>query len=190
MLVGRVLHCFQFPSSLLFLSRNRRYLINNYLYFADNSKETDCPWLSKNLKNRITVYSLIQNLHLPINSLDVRGNFVVCGCDNEAVYLISDSSSGWSPTRGARCVFLYWYRNEMIVSVCNNWQLAVHIAFSILKKEIVETFHCRCWIDYNEVNILWHRYLNYYLPIVLYLNFRANPYIKEIFYTGFTFPSI
>lgn len=57
---------------------------------ADESEETDCPWLSKNLKNRITVYSVIQNLHLPINSLDVRANLVVCGCDNEAIYLIND----------------------------------------------------------------------------------------------------
>lgn len=52
--------------------------------------ETGCPWMSRNVKNRINVYSLIQNLHLPINSLDVQQNSVLCGCDNEAIYLIRD----------------------------------------------------------------------------------------------------
>ncbi|XP_065203661.1 nucleoporin Nup43 [Planococcus citri] len=65
--------------------------VNESKNISDNGEETGCPWMSKNLKNRITVYSVIQNLHLPVNSLDVSGNFIVCGCDNEAVYLINES---------------------------------------------------------------------------------------------------
>ncbi|KAK7586061.1 hypothetical protein V9T40_003937 [Parthenolecanium corni] len=57
---------------------------------SDLLEDTGCPWMSRNVKNRITVYSLIQNLHLPINSLDILQNSVVCGCDNEAMYLIKD----------------------------------------------------------------------------------------------------
>lgn len=56
----------------------------------ENLEDTGCPWMSKNVKNRITVYSLIQNLYLPINSLDVQQDSVVCGCDNEAIYLIKN----------------------------------------------------------------------------------------------------
>lgn len=65
--------------------------VNETRNISDDAEETGCPWMSKNLKNRITVFSVIQNLHLPVNSLDVSSNFIVCGCDNEAMYLIHET---------------------------------------------------------------------------------------------------
>ncbi|KAG8234873.1 hypothetical protein J437_LFUL014565 [Ladona fulva] len=41
-------------------------------------------------KHRLEVFSLIPALHKPINSLDVDRDSLVCGCDNEAVYLLSN----------------------------------------------------------------------------------------------------
>ncbi|EFA03069.1 nucleoporin Nup43 [Tribolium castaneum] len=47
-------------------------------------------WLaSEAIKNKLDVFTLMPKLHKPINSLDVNRNKVLCGCDNEAVYLIN-----------------------------------------------------------------------------------------------------
>lgn len=47
-------------------------------------------FLTENIKNSLEVYALMPKLHKPVNSLDVNRNKVLCGCDNEAIYLISD----------------------------------------------------------------------------------------------------
>lgn len=49
-------------------------------------------FLVENVKNSLEVYALMPKLHKPINSIDVNGNKVLCGCDNEAIYLINDVS--------------------------------------------------------------------------------------------------
>lgn len=51
----------------------------------------DNPWLSSDAaKHRMVVNNLMQTLYLPINSLDVNRSRLVCGCDNEAVYVIKN----------------------------------------------------------------------------------------------------
>lgn len=48
-------------------------------------------WLNSDVaKHRLEVFTLMPQLHKPINSLDVSKNRVVCGCDNEAVYVFKN----------------------------------------------------------------------------------------------------
>jgi hypothetical protein len=48
-------------------------------------------WLNSDVaKHRLEVFTLMPQLHMPINSLDVSRNRVVCGCDNEAVYVFKN----------------------------------------------------------------------------------------------------
>lgn len=48
-------------------------------------------WLgSDNFKNKLEVYTLVNGLHKPVNSFHVSNNKVLCGCDNEAIYLLND----------------------------------------------------------------------------------------------------
>ena len=55
------------------------------------SRSDENPWLSTDAaKHRLEVFTLMPQLHKPINSLDVNKNKVVCGCDNEAVYVFKD----------------------------------------------------------------------------------------------------
>ncbi|XP_028132320.1 nucleoporin Nup43 [Diabrotica virgifera virgifera] len=47
-------------------------------------------WLAPdNVKNKLDVFTLMPTLGKPINSLDLNRNKVICGCDNEAIYLIN-----------------------------------------------------------------------------------------------------
>ncbi|CAH1175603.1 unnamed protein product [Phaedon cochleariae] len=47
-------------------------------------------WLAPdNVKGKLDVFALMPTLHQPINSLDLNRNRVICGCDNEAIYLIN-----------------------------------------------------------------------------------------------------
>lgn len=47
-------------------------------------------WLvPENIKCKLEVFTLMPTLGKPINTLDLNRNKVLCGCDNEAVYLIS-----------------------------------------------------------------------------------------------------
>ncbi|XP_075223788.1 nucleoporin 43 [Lycorma delicatula] len=47
------------------------------------------PWLSSDAaKHRMEVFSLMPVISQPINSLDVNHTRLICGCDNEAVYVI------------------------------------------------------------------------------------------------------
>lgn len=36
------------------------------------------------------IFSLMPLLHKPVNSLDVNRSRLVCGCDNEAIYIIKN----------------------------------------------------------------------------------------------------
>ena len=36
------------------------------------------------------IFSLMPTVHKPINSLDVNRNRLICGCDNEAIYIIKN----------------------------------------------------------------------------------------------------
>jgi nuclear pore complex protein Nup43 len=48
-------------------------------------------WLNSDVaKHRLEVFTLMPQLHKPINSLDVNRNRIVCGCDNEAVYVFKN----------------------------------------------------------------------------------------------------
>ncbi|XP_066140694.1 nucleoporin Nup43 [Euwallacea fornicatus] len=47
-------------------------------------------WLApENVKNKMDVLTLMPTLGKSINSLDLNRNKVICGCDNEAIYLIN-----------------------------------------------------------------------------------------------------
>ncbi|XP_023012732.2 nucleoporin 43 [Leptinotarsa decemlineata] len=47
-------------------------------------------WLAPdNVKNKLEVFTLMPTLGKPINSLDLNRRRVLCGCDNEAIYLIN-----------------------------------------------------------------------------------------------------
>ncbi|KAB0796430.1 hypothetical protein PPYR_10491 [Photinus pyralis] len=49
------------------------------------------PWSSTDqAKNKFEVFMLMPKLHKPINSIDLNYNRVLCGCDNEALYLIDN----------------------------------------------------------------------------------------------------
>lgn len=64
----------------------------NRLLHTDHTDDSDSnPWFSsENVKNKFEVYNLMPRLHKSINSLDLNRNRVVCGCDNEAIYLINN----------------------------------------------------------------------------------------------------
>lgn len=47
-------------------------------------------FLTESIKNNLEVYALMPKLHKPINSLDIHKDKVLCGCDNEAMYLINN----------------------------------------------------------------------------------------------------
>ncbi|KAK4882408.1 hypothetical protein RN001_005727 [Aquatica leii] len=47
-------------------------------------------WLStESIKNKFEVFMLMPKLHKAINSIDLSRDRVLCGCDNEAIYLIN-----------------------------------------------------------------------------------------------------
>lgn len=51
----------------------------------------DNPWLNPDVaKNRMEVYALMPAISQPINSFDLNRTRLVCGCDNEAVYVIKN----------------------------------------------------------------------------------------------------
>lgn len=53
--------------------------------------QNENPWLNTDaVKHRLHIVSLMQTLHKGINSVDVNKDKAVIGCDNEAVYVISD----------------------------------------------------------------------------------------------------
>lgn len=48
-------------------------------------------WLSSDAtKHRMEIFSLMPTICKPINSLDVNRTRLICGCDNEAIYIISN----------------------------------------------------------------------------------------------------
>ena len=51
--------------------------------------DTACPWMnSEAVKNRVETQSLMPSQPLPVNTIDVLGNSILVGGDNEAIYLI------------------------------------------------------------------------------------------------------
>ena len=53
--------------------------------------DTACPWLnSEAVKNRVETQSLMTRQPLPVNSIDVLGDSILVGADNEAMYLINN----------------------------------------------------------------------------------------------------
>ncbi|CAG9859285.1 unnamed protein product [Phyllotreta striolata] len=48
-------------------------------------------WLAPEVKNKLEVFTLMPALGKPINSLDLNRNKVICGSDNEAIYLINNN---------------------------------------------------------------------------------------------------
>lgn len=61
---------------------------------SDFSNDSEMSvWVTpENVKCRLEVFTLMSTLGKPINSLDLNRNRVLCGCDNEAIYLISGVS--------------------------------------------------------------------------------------------------
>ncbi|XP_044761105.1 nucleoporin Nup43 [Coccinella septempunctata] len=61
------------------------------LMMAPTEKDDSNVWFaSDGFKNKLEVYSLMDRLHKPINTFDVNQRKMICGCDNEAIYLIND----------------------------------------------------------------------------------------------------
>lgn len=55
------------------------------------NESTINPWLMNDEdRSNLEVSSLMADLHKSVNSLDCNKNRVICGCDNEAVYLINN----------------------------------------------------------------------------------------------------
>lgn len=58
---------------------------------ASFNESTVNPWLmSDEDRDNLEVTSLMTDLHKPINSIDCNKNMILCGCDNEAVYIIKN----------------------------------------------------------------------------------------------------
>lgn len=56
---------------------------------TETSGEVQNPWLNCNAsKHRLEITSLLKYSTLPINSVDIMNNVLLCGSDNEAVYII------------------------------------------------------------------------------------------------------
>ena len=56
---------------------------------AQSANDTACPWMnSEAVKNRVETQSLMTRQSLPVNTIDVLGNSILIGGDNEAIYLI------------------------------------------------------------------------------------------------------
>lgn len=51
--------------------------------------EPDSFFLTQNARNALEVSTIMPKLHKPVNSLDTNRNRLVCGCDNEAVYIVN-----------------------------------------------------------------------------------------------------
>lgn len=56
------------------------------------SLETDYnPWYSGDVaKSKLEIFWLMPRLYTSINSLGINKDKVICGCDNEALYIISN----------------------------------------------------------------------------------------------------
>lgn len=53
--------------------------------------QNENPWLNTDaVKHRLHLVSLVPTLHKGINSVDVNKDKAVIGCDNEAIYVITD----------------------------------------------------------------------------------------------------
>lgn len=65
-------------------------LCQKLLLFSEFPRDENL-WLNSDVaKHRLEVFTLMPQLHKPINSLDVNRNRIVCGCDNEAVYVFKN----------------------------------------------------------------------------------------------------
>lgn len=65
--------------------------ITNTVSAMSLNESTINPWLmSDEAKSNLEVTSLMADLHKSINSLDCNKNKVICGCDNEAIYIINN----------------------------------------------------------------------------------------------------
>ncbi|XP_022909019.1 nucleoporin Nup43 [Onthophagus taurus] len=62
----------------------------NRLLINDDEPDSNVWLLGDSIKNKLEVYALMSKLHMPINTLDLNRNRILCGCDNEAIYLISN----------------------------------------------------------------------------------------------------
>lgn len=60
----------------------------NKLNVGLEMESTNSCFSNENIKNTPELKSLMNKLHKPINSLDLDRDKVLCGCDNEAIYLI------------------------------------------------------------------------------------------------------
>ena len=56
-----------------------------------DSSSAPTPWLSADAsKHKIETFSLLPYNRSPVNSLDVTGQNLVCGTDEEAVYILEN----------------------------------------------------------------------------------------------------
>lgn len=55
-------------------------------------EEPESFFLTQNARNNLEVQTIMPKLHKSVNSLDANRNRLVCGCDNEAVYVVNDVS--------------------------------------------------------------------------------------------------
>lgn len=50
----------------------------------------DNPWLSTEIKNKVDVQVLMPQVHKPLNSIDLNKDKLLCGGDNEAIYILHE----------------------------------------------------------------------------------------------------
>lgn len=80
---------------MLCLERSWYNFFKTYLgfNFSDFGGSEENSWLSSDAaKHRMEIFSLMPTICKPINSLDVNRTRLLCGSDNEAVYLIKNLS--------------------------------------------------------------------------------------------------
>ncbi|GBP42809.1 Nucleoporin Nup43 [Eumeta japonica] len=80
------------PQKLLICSGSGNIWENNMEMMIRTSKNKDnqsvTTWMQLEDKNKIVVNSLMPNLHKSINTLDIDRSRILCGADNEAVYIL------------------------------------------------------------------------------------------------------
>lgn len=80
--------CSASTSGELWLWRTSRTNTINALLGGDAEEN---PWcLSEGSKSKLETFWMIPRVHKPINCLDLDRNKALCGCDNEAIYLVND----------------------------------------------------------------------------------------------------
>ncbi|XP_067840176.1 nucleoporin Nup43 [Heptranchias perlo] len=79
------------PETPSFLQQGRSFSLNFAVTQANMNQSVVSAWLAKDsTKGRVDITSLLPNYVMSVNSLDVVGEYLVCGTDAEAIYVTSN----------------------------------------------------------------------------------------------------